>query len=189
MEPQLLGGLYNNMALTCTALGRYEEAMGLYEEAVRVMADVPDGELEQAITFLNMADTVEAQLGPEEGESRIFGLVERAQELLEDKGREILGAGWIPADEDGADGSEEEDTDGTSAGGNGTRTPAGRAGNGSSAGRADNGSPAGRAGTTPAARCAGRAARSGPGSDTMRLYARNARRLLTTTGIFWQLRN
>ena len=119
MEPQLLGGLYNNMALTCTALGRYEEAMGLYEEAVRVMADVPDGELEQAITFLNMADTVEAQQGPEEGESRIFGLVERAQELLEDKGREILGAGWIPADEDGADGSEEEDTDGTSAGGAG----------------------------------------------------------------------
>ena len=119
VEPQLLGGLYNNMALTCTALGRYEEAMGLYEEAVRVMADVPDGELEQAITFLNMADTVEAQLGPEEGESRIFGLVERAQELLEDKGREILRAGWIPADEDGADGSEEEDTDGTSAGGAG----------------------------------------------------------------------
>ena len=147
VEPQLLGGLYNNMALTCTALGRYEEAMGLYEEAVCVMADVPDGELEQAITFLNMADTVEAQLGPEDGESRIFGLVERAQELLEDKGREILGAGWIPADEDGADGSEDENADGTPAGRACDGTPAGRAGNGSSAGRADNGSPAGRAGS------------------------------------------
>ena len=105
VEPQLLGGLYNNMALTCTALGRYEEALSLYEKAVRVMADVPDGELEQAITFLNMADTVEAQLGPEEGEKRIFELVERAQELLEEKGREIRGPGGCPEDEDGAGGA------------------------------------------------------------------------------------
>ena len=111
VEPQLLGGLYNNMALTCAALGRYEEALELYEKALTVMADVPDGELEQAITFLNMADVVEAQLGPEEGENRIFELVERAQELLENKGREILGPGWPltddvenePADTDGAD--------------------------------------------------------------------------------------
>ena len=109
VEPQLLGGLYNNMALTCTALGRYEEAMGLYEEAVRVMADVPDGELEQAITFLNMADTVEAQLGPEEGESRIFALVERAQELLENKSREILGPGWPLTEEGGGSGSAASD--------------------------------------------------------------------------------
>jgi tetratricopeptide (TPR) repeat protein len=92
VEPQLLGGLYNNMALTYAALGRYEEALALYEKAVRVMTDVPDGELEQAITFLNMANAVEAQLGMEEGESRIYELVDRAEELLERKGREMLGA-------------------------------------------------------------------------------------------------
>ena len=91
MEPQLLGGLYNNMALTYAALGRYEEALALYEKAVGVLADVPDGDLEQAITFLNMANAVEAQLGMEEGESRIYGLVDRAEELLESKGREMLG--------------------------------------------------------------------------------------------------
>ena len=92
VEPQLLGGLYNNMALTYAALGRYEEALALYEKAVGVMADVPDGELEQAITFLNMANAVEAQLGMEEGESRIYELVDRAEALLERKGREMLGA-------------------------------------------------------------------------------------------------
>lgn len=92
VEPQLLGGLYNNMALTYAALGRYDEALALYEKAVGVMADVPDGELEQAITFLNMANAVEAQLGMEEGESRIYELVDRAEALLESKGREMLGA-------------------------------------------------------------------------------------------------
>ena len=118
VQPQLLGGLYNNMALTCAALGRYKEALSLYEKALAVMAEVPDGELEQAITFLNMADVLEAQLGPEEGESRIFALVERAQELLESKSREILGPDWPltdegggsgPAASDGAEASEDRD--------------------------------------------------------------------------------
>ena len=90
VEPRLLGGLYNNMALTCTALSKYDEALALYEKAVSVMAKVPDGELEQAITCLNMADAVEAWVGMEEGESRIFELVERAEELLDNKGRELL---------------------------------------------------------------------------------------------------
>ena len=90
VEPQLLGGLYNNMALTCTALSKYDEALALYEKAVLVMAKVQDGELEQAITCLNMADAVEAGAGMEEGESRIFELVERAEELLDNKGRELL---------------------------------------------------------------------------------------------------
>ena len=90
-EPQLLGGLYNNMALTCTALKRYEEALELYEKALCVMAEVPDGELEQAITYLNMANTVEAQSGMEEGESRICELVEKAEDLIEEKSEELLG--------------------------------------------------------------------------------------------------
>lgn len=92
-ETQLLGGLYNNMALTCTELGRFEEALALYEKAAELMGRVPDGELEQAITYLNMANTVEAQMGLEAGEQRINILVERAEELLEDKGEELLGKG------------------------------------------------------------------------------------------------
>ena len=121
VEPQLLGGLYNNMALTYAALGRYEEALALYEKAVGVMADVPDGELEQAITFLNMANAVEAQLGMEEGESRIYELVDRAEELLESKGREMLGP------EGSSDGGSREASGGGSsdgaAGGAGGRGP------------------------------------------------------------------
>lgn len=92
-ETQLLGGLYNNMALTCTELGRFEEALALYEKAADLMGLVPDGELEQAITYLNMANTVEAQMGLEAGEQQINTLVERAEELLEAKGEELLGKG------------------------------------------------------------------------------------------------
>ena len=92
-ETQLLGGLYNNMALTCTELGRFEEALALYEKAADLMGRVPDGELEQAITYLNMANTVEVQLGLEAGEQQINALVERAEELLKAKGEELLGKG------------------------------------------------------------------------------------------------
>ncbi|MBQ7740834.1 MAG: tetratricopeptide repeat protein [Eubacterium sp.] len=81
VEPSLLGGLYNNMALTYVALGEYDSAYPLYDKALEVMKDVRNGELEQAITCLNIADALEAQYG-EEAEKRIFELVDRAYECL-----------------------------------------------------------------------------------------------------------
>ena len=83
--PNLLGGLYNNMALACKELGRYEEAYELYEMAMNKMAEVPGGALEQAITCLNVADTVAAELGSEAGEQRIAELLDRAYALLQDE--------------------------------------------------------------------------------------------------------
>lgn len=80
--PELLGGLYNNMGLACAALGRYDDAMSLYGRAMEKMALLPHGALEQAVTCLNMADAVEAQMGMEQGESRIFDLLDQAQALL-----------------------------------------------------------------------------------------------------------
>lgn len=91
IAPQLLGGLYNNMALTCTEMGRFDEALALYEKAVGLMGQVQDGELEQAITYLNMANTVEARDGLQAGEAKINELVERAETLLMDKGEALLG--------------------------------------------------------------------------------------------------
>lgn len=86
VKPELLGGLYNNMALVCQALGRHAEAMALYERAMSAMERTPHGELERAITCLNMADAIEAELGPEAGESRIFALLDRAEALLQGSG-------------------------------------------------------------------------------------------------------
>lgn len=82
--PELLGGLYNNMALTYAALGKYEKSFELYEKALTQMAKVDGGVLEQAITYLNMADALEAQLGLEEAENRIYDLVDKAYDCLND---------------------------------------------------------------------------------------------------------
>lgn len=80
--PELLGGLYNNMALTCAALGRYDEAETLYHRAMDAMRNAVNGELEQAITCLNLADLVCAEVGMEAGEARICGWLDRAVDLL-----------------------------------------------------------------------------------------------------------
>ena len=85
-EAGLLGGLYNNMALTCAALERYDEALAYYEKAMEQMGKVPGGALEQAITCLNMADMLEKRDGLEAAEPQIFELVDRAFELLQEGG-------------------------------------------------------------------------------------------------------
>ena len=78
----LLGGLYNNMALTLTALGRYDESIAYYDKAVKCMDNVPGGELECAITYLNMADTYNASMGTQKAESKINDLLDKAYDLL-----------------------------------------------------------------------------------------------------------
>lgn len=82
VRPDLLGGLYNNMALCCVALHRFEEADAFYRKALDVMARVPGGELEQAITWLNMADAAVAEHGMENSERQVNEYLDRAYELL-----------------------------------------------------------------------------------------------------------
>lgn len=77
-----LGGLYNNMALALTVCGRYEEAESMFRRALDVMAKQENGELEQAITWLNMADAAEAALGPEAAEAVTGEYLDRAEALL-----------------------------------------------------------------------------------------------------------
>jgi len=79
-----LGGLYNNMALALVALRRWGEAYELYRRALGVMSGAPNGALEQAITYLNMADAVEAEHGFEKGEAVIGQYLEQAAALLDE---------------------------------------------------------------------------------------------------------
>ncbi|MBQ1364308.1 MAG: tetratricopeptide repeat protein [Clostridia bacterium] len=81
-----LGGLYNNMALALTSCGRYGEAGELFRKALDVMGKQENGELEQAITWLNMADALEAELGAEDAAEYTGEYLDRAEVLLDTPG-------------------------------------------------------------------------------------------------------
>ena len=110
--PALLGGLYNNRALACVSLGRFDEADALYQKALSVMDGVPHGELEQAITYLNMADAAVAKArdaassgeGSTAGDGEDFTLsdgyaaCEKEVETLLDTAYELLDTPSVPRD-------------------------------------------------------------------------------------------
>lgn len=77
-----LGGLYNNLGLTLTDLKRFDEAEEYYNKAINVMSNNKNGELEIAITYLNLCDLNEAKLGSEQSEMIIDEYIEKAYELL-----------------------------------------------------------------------------------------------------------
>lgn len=83
-DPAMLGGLYNNMALALGGLGRFGEAYALFDKAMALMGRVEGGELEQAITCLNIADTLEAEQGADAAGARIRSLLAQAYALLRD---------------------------------------------------------------------------------------------------------
>ena len=77
-----LGALYNNMGLACAALGRFGEADTLFRKALGVMEGVP---ADQAITWLNMCDTLAAERGESEAEEPIQRYLESAARCLDDE--------------------------------------------------------------------------------------------------------
>ena len=81
-DSSLLGGLYNNMGLTCCDLLRYDDAMVFFTLAVKKMSGVKAGELERAITYLNMADCLLKQGGMETNEPLIYSYLDKAEEDL-----------------------------------------------------------------------------------------------------------
>ena len=83
VTPALLGGLYNNMGLTLVSLGRFPEANALYRRAIETMGRAEHGELEQAITYLNMANAAEDEKGLLEASETIDAYLETAQKLLD----------------------------------------------------------------------------------------------------------
>ena len=82
-EDGRLGGLYNNMGLAMISCGRYDEAEALFQRALEVMEKQENGELEQAITWLNLADAAETAMNPEEAEPRVEVCLTRAEKLLD----------------------------------------------------------------------------------------------------------
>lgn len=83
-EDKRFGGLYNNMALALVDLERFGEAYELYEKAVSVMGNAEDGDLEVAITFLNIASAKETELGAVDSEEEVRDYIEKAIKILDE---------------------------------------------------------------------------------------------------------
>ena len=77
-----IGGLYNNMALALTEVGSFADAGDLYSKALSVMEKQEHGEAEMAITYLNLADLICAEIGMTEGKDIIEDYLAEAERLL-----------------------------------------------------------------------------------------------------------
>lgn len=77
-----LGALYNNMALALSAERQFDAADSFFRKALQIMAQAENGALEQAITYLNMADAAVAAHGILESEAITESYLDKAQELL-----------------------------------------------------------------------------------------------------------
>lgn len=81
----MYGGLYNNMALAYVDLGEYKKAQEYFQKAVDIMKKDPNGKLEVAISYLNMATAKDYEKGYENAKSEIRELINNAKSYLEDE--------------------------------------------------------------------------------------------------------
>lgn len=86
-----LAGLYNNMAITLTELKHFDDARSYFEKAIEIMKNHENGLLDCAISYLNMANTEEAEVGLEDAENRINSLLEKAIIALDSEENERNG--------------------------------------------------------------------------------------------------
>lgn len=78
-----MAALYNNMALCLVDLSMFDEAGDLYRRALKITSGTPDGNIESAITYMNMAGAAEAEFGLEDGDELISDLLAKAETCLE----------------------------------------------------------------------------------------------------------
>lgn len=77
-----LAGLYNNMALALVDLKQFEQANALYLRAIDILRNGENGDLEIAITYLNMATALESEHGLLDAEERINEYLSKAELIL-----------------------------------------------------------------------------------------------------------
>ncbi len=86
-----LAGLYNNFALSLVDLKKFDKAFSLYDKAIEVLNNNPKFNLEQAVSYLNMANALEAQKGLETACEEIDVLLDKAENVLDENYSETDG--------------------------------------------------------------------------------------------------
>ena len=79
-----LGGLYNNMALAYGNSGNYDEAKKSFRKAIALMEELGN-KLEEAISYLNLVDVIQAEIGEDGTSEEIDRYLDLAEQLLMDK--------------------------------------------------------------------------------------------------------
>ena len=79
-----LGSFFNNMGMTLASAERYGESYEMFQKALACMQKNSNGQLEEAMTYLNMANAVEKEHGIEKAEKKICQYLDCAQEKLDD---------------------------------------------------------------------------------------------------------
>lgn len=79
-----LGGLYNNMALAYGNAGKYGEAKKMFGKAIDLMKEL-DNKLEEAISYLNLVDVIQAEIGEDGVSEEIDRYLDISEQLLTDK--------------------------------------------------------------------------------------------------------
>ncbi len=77
-EDERLGGLYNNMAEACLLSGQYDDAESCFHKAIDIMMKLTEGELEAALSWLNLVDLYVLKYGREN-----LLTIEKSDEYLE----------------------------------------------------------------------------------------------------------
>lgn len=79
-----LANLYNKYAMALTDAGEYSKALLMYKNALDIMstARVKNGELDCAVTYLNIAKLYESKEGMVRAEATIYDFLDRAYEAL-----------------------------------------------------------------------------------------------------------
>lgn len=83
VQAQELAGLYNNMGISYTALKLFDNAFESYNKAIEILEKANIGELEIAMTYLNIANLYEAKYGLENCENKIFDCCDKAYEYFD----------------------------------------------------------------------------------------------------------
>lgn len=79
-----LANLYNKYALALTDAGEYSKALLMYKNALDIMgtSKVKNGELDCAVTYLNIAKLYESKEGMVRAEDKIYDFLDKAYEAL-----------------------------------------------------------------------------------------------------------
>lgn len=78
-------GLYNNMGIAMMSLKHYDEALRVFNQALAILDDKPHHKIDQAITYLNIADLYELKLGLIDGSNLIDKAINEALKILNDQ--------------------------------------------------------------------------------------------------------